>query len=69
MPKCIYCLEERRLTEFNREHVLAEAFGTFTNNLKDLRCVCRASNQWFGDSLELRPLRRVGRAAGSSTAS
>lgn len=51
---CIYCLREKQAREFNREHVLSEAFGSFQNAPPKLRCVCRQCNQYFGDSLEIR---------------
>jgi len=51
---CVYCL--RRLTDadFNREHVLSEAFGTFNNAQVLHHSVCRECNQFFGDELEVR---------------
>jgi hypothetical protein len=51
--KCIYCLEEKELSLFNREHVLPEAFGKFKNNLPRLRCVCCCCNKYFGEHIEL----------------
>ncbi len=53
MPICIYCLKEKGNSNFNREHVLPESFGTFTNNLTLLETVCKDCNQYFGDELEL----------------
>ena len=49
--RCLYCLEEKAATAFNREHVLNEAFGTFDGNLV-LRCVCRDCNDKFGRSFD-----------------
>jgi hypothetical protein len=51
--KCIYCLEEKESSAFNREHILPEAFGTFRDSLLRLECVCRSCNQYFGDHVEL----------------
>lgn len=52
MAACIYCLEDKEPAEFNAEHVLPRAFGTFENNLT-LHCVCVACNGYFGRQLEL----------------
>jgi hypothetical protein len=53
MQRCIYCLEEKDVSAFNRDHVLPEALGTFRDNLPRLDCVCHACNQYFGDHIEL----------------
>jgi len=49
---CIYCLREVPADEFNREHVISQAFGSFENNLTLIDMVCRTCNQFFGDNLE-----------------
>ena len=51
--RCIYCSEEKDASAFNRDHVLPDAFGAFTDNLPRLHCVCRACNQYFGDHVEI----------------
>ncbi len=51
--RCIYCLHERDETEFNREHVVPQGFGTFENNLV-LDCVCTDCNTFFGNELDLK---------------
>jgi len=51
-PKCIYCGSEDN--EFNREHVIPQAFGTFEPEsfiLYDV--VCKPCNQYFGDTFEI----------------
>jgi hypothetical protein len=50
---CIYCLEKKAEDQFNREHVIPEAFGKFENNLV-LDCVCTKCNQHFGDTVDLK---------------
>lgn len=51
--KCIYCLEEKEGTCFNkREHVLPESFGRFKNNFTLQKTVCDKCNQIFGDTHE-----------------
>lgn len=50
--KCIYCLRDKTADQFNAEHVISRAFGTFDNNLTLTGLVCRDCNQFFGDSLE-----------------
>lgn len=51
IPTCIYC--KSQTNPFNREHVIPEAFGTFQSNWHLNDCVCRACNQYFGDTIEL----------------
>jgi len=53
LRKCIYCLEEKPAEEFNREHVINEAFGTYDEDTMTLDCVCRDCNQALGDSIDL----------------
>lgn len=50
--KCIYCGEEKKSSEFNREHVLPGAFGKFKNNYVLHNVVCKDCNQEFGESIE-----------------
>jgi hypothetical protein len=50
---CIYCLERKSEDQFNREHVVPEAFGMFKNSLV-LDCVCTQCNQHFGDTIDLK---------------
>ena len=52
MRSCIYCLESKPESAFNREHVIPEAFGVFANNLV-LDCVCEDCNTYFGKHLDL----------------
>ena len=52
--ECIYCLRQLPAEEFNREHVLSNAFGAFSNGPVLSHCVCRGCNQFFGDQLEVR---------------
>jgi HNH endonuclease len=49
--RCIYCLKDKDEAEFNRDHVVPEAFGVFEDNLV-LTCVCQKCNQFFGDGVE-----------------
>ena len=49
---CIYCSEERPVTEYNKEHVLPEAFGRFRDAPPRLDCVCKKCNGFFGTELE-----------------
>jgi len=52
MPTCIYCMEKQPDADFNREHVLPEAFGRYKRGLPRLKCVCASCNSYFGDVLE-----------------
>ncbi|MDP7559850.1 MAG: HNH endonuclease [Planctomycetota bacterium] len=51
--KCVYCLEDKKVSAFNTEHVIPEAFGKFINNLTLNDCVCADCNDFFGKKLEL----------------
>jgi HNH endonuclease len=53
MPFCIYCLVDKKTSEFNVEHVLPRAFGTFEQNLTLIDKVCKNCNQLYGDKLEI----------------
>jgi hypothetical protein len=46
-------LERKPESDFNREHVVPEAFGAFGNNLV-LDCVCTACNSFFGNTIDLK---------------
>ena len=51
--KCIYCLAEKELSEFNREHVVPRMMGTYNNGfvLNDYQ-VCEECNSYFSKELE-----------------
>ena len=55
--KCIYCLEQKLLSEFNREHVLHRAFGGFEEALTLVAPydpgVYRACNDYFSSTVDL----------------
>lgn len=49
MPTCIYCLEDKPLTEFeNPDHVIPQAFGKFDTRNLTLHCVCHQCNHDLG---------------------
>jgi hypothetical protein len=50
--KCIYCLQNKRTEDFNREHVVPRAFGAFDNNLVLHQIVCRECNSLFGNTID-----------------
>jgi hypothetical protein len=50
---CLYCEDAKTPEQFNREHVLPEAFGKYENNHFVLRGrVCRECNSYFGTYLD-----------------
>lgn len=49
---CIYCLKQKPLAQFNREHVVPEAFGHFKDNLVLDHEVCADCNSYFGQTLD-----------------
>lgn len=49
--KCIYCLEYKVPSMFNREHVIPESMGLFESNLI-LYCVCKECNSYFGGTID-----------------
>lgn len=52
--QCIYCKQIKFNSEFNREHVISESFGTFGPNTMVLNnCVCRDCNTYSANNLEL----------------
>lgn len=53
MPLCIYCRLDKPPDDFNREHVVQEAFGRFKNNLVLHELVCEECNEYFGNGLDL----------------
>jgi len=53
MHECIYCRRSLATQEFNREHVLSEAFGTFREMPVFHNTVCRSCNHSFAKELEL----------------
>ena len=54
MPTCLYCRETKNASEFNREHVVPDAFGTFHQNFVLNDVVCSACNSYFGRTLDLK---------------
>ena len=52
MPPCIYCRQDKPSLEFNREHVVPEAFGRFEGALVLHDTVCRDCNSYFGNTLD-----------------
>ena len=51
MPSCIYCRRENQ--EFDREHVIPQAFGNFEPNSFILYdAVCKECNNFFGRTLD-----------------
>jgi hypothetical protein len=50
---CIYCLRYLSAQEFDREHVISQAFGKFKHAPVLHHCVCRECNQGFANELEL----------------
>jgi hypothetical protein len=52
--QCIYCLEEKDESAFNREHVIPQAFGTFEPDNLVLHCVCKDCNDYFGSTIDLK---------------
>jgi len=53
MHECIYCRRSLATQEFNREHVLSEAFGTFREMPVLHNTVCRSCNHSLANELEL----------------
>lgn len=49
---CVYCLKRKPKSQFNREHVIPEAFGKFRSNLVLRNEVCRECNDYFGKTLD-----------------
>lgn len=57
--RCIYCLAEKPDDQFNDEHVLPEALGTYDPTPR-LRCVCENCNARLGRDVVSPFLRRSG---------
>lgn len=57
MPRCIYCLDEKAVGEFNREHVVPRALGRFRHSptLAAPRAhrVCTSCNHLLGARLDI----------------
>jgi len=53
MTTCIYCLENKSPSDFDKDHVMPESFGTFKNNFTLVETVCKDCNHHFGNELEL----------------
>jgi len=51
--RCVYCLVTKDLREFNREHVLPQAFGKYEANLVLSERVCTACNDYFSKHLDV----------------
>ncbi|MDO8682770.1 MAG: HNH endonuclease [Armatimonadota bacterium] len=51
LRKCIYCLAEKDSNQFNKEHVLNNAFGKY-DNTPTLNCVCIQCNDFFGCGID-----------------
>lgn len=49
MRRCIYCLDEKDEVEFDREHLIPQAFGTFDSDTLVIDCVCKSCNGYFCD--------------------
>ena len=50
---CIYCLQEKPKSEFNREHVISRMLGTYKNAPVLNHCeVCKECNSFFSNELE-----------------
>lgn len=52
MRRCIYCLDEKDDAEFDREHVIPQAFGTFDSDTLVIDCVCKECNSLFGRTID-----------------
>lgn len=53
--KCIYCLQEKSVEEFNVEHVVPQAFGTYQENLTlHDNQVCKECNSAFSKEIEVK---------------
>lgn len=50
--QCIWCLLEKPTTDFNREHVVPQAFGHFEDNFTLINSVCCDCNGFFSRELE-----------------
>lgn len=55
---CIYCKQTKESGEFNKEHVLHNAFGKYENAFTLIKKVCKVCNQTFGNDID----EKLGRA-------
>lgn len=49
---CIYCKHTKLKKEFNREHVIPQAFGKFVDNITLTNKVCEECNQKYGNTID-----------------
>jgi hypothetical protein len=49
---CIYCRETKRRKDFDKEHVLPQAFGKYKGNFTLIGIVCKACNAFFANNLD-----------------
>jgi hypothetical protein len=59
MPTCLYCLESKDASAFNREHVVPETFGKFNSNFVLQETLCESCNSYFGGTLDLKLARQT----------
>ncbi|MEA4893354.1 MAG: HNH endonuclease [Peptococcaceae bacterium] len=51
--KCIYCLQTKPVSDFNREHVISRFMGTYENAVVlNHNEVCKECNDFFCENLE-----------------
>ena len=50
---CHYCEQTKPLSEFNRGHVMPQAFGKYEENLVLHGVECEECNDYFGRTVEL----------------
>jgi hypothetical protein len=50
---CVYCLETKEESEFNKDHVMPKCFGTFEQGMTLINKVCASCNKYLGDNIEL----------------
>lgn len=52
--KCIYCQRDESAAKFDGvEHVIPQAFGSFSSETPTLKCVCDECNGGFGETLDI----------------
>jgi hypothetical protein len=52
MHTCIYCLELKPSSQFNKEHVLQDAYGQYLNALTLINKICKNCNDTFGNGID-----------------
>lgn len=52
MHTCIYCLELKPSSQFNKEHVLQDAYGQYINALTLINKICKNCNDAFGNGID-----------------